>query len=148
MVSNILFLPDLKVFNTVNNAAKNGEKSIALDLFKACLIHSIDTQERLIYISPEMRNILIDKNLIPKTIKRLSLYQMISVHTENVSGDYQTSLIRLASILSIDTNSKIYIICDDVDTRNKMNETAKFFTCISSETALELVKNMPKNKPS
>lgn len=144
MASNILFLPDFKVFYTVNNAVKNGEKSIALDVFRACLIHSIDTQERLICISPEMRNKLISENLIPKTIKRLSPYQMIFVYEDNVTGDYQTSLVRLASILSIDTSSNIYIICDDVDNRNKINETAKFFKCISSETALELIRNLPK----
>lgn len=143
MVSNILFLPDFEIFKKVKNAVDKDEKNcISYQVFRKCMLFYVDTQNRLIYISPEMKGELIKNKLIPNKIKRLSLYQILSVHNEKVSGDYQVSLLRLASILAIDTNKRIYVICDDIDMRNKINERSKLFKCISSETALELIDNI------
>jgi|SRR3990167_11327637 len=146
MSSKILLIPVFEVFvqvdKSVDNRGINHNKQH--QLFKECMIRYIDYHEKLIYISPEMKRELIERKLIPEIPKRLNLFQIIGVHPKSVLGDYFTSLIRLASLQVLETDYKVYVICDDDKLRESINKQDKLFTCITTETALVLLDNLKK----
>ncbi len=139
MPRRILFIPTMCIFESVNKSIQTGTiDGMAHDFFKECMIHKVDYLNRVIYISPEMKSELEKKGHIPKKIKRLSLFQIVGVHPESISGDYLTSLKRLATMLTIQTDIKIYVVCDNPKIRAEINKTTTLRT-ISSETAIELL---------
>lgn len=141
--TNFLFLPNIDVFQSVHNSIKKNSypRLKPHQLFERCLCWRIDNSEILIYISPEMKKELEDEELIPKVVKRLSVYQIIKVYSDNVAGNYEISLVRLASILALETGKKIYIVSDDEQFRSRCPEDG-LYGCIGSETAKVLIDEL------
>jgi hypothetical protein len=134
-----IFLPDYQVFETTFLAKNSGDiDNTCLKFFKKCWSHYIDEREKIIVISQELDKQLVENHYKSEHQKRQALFSIVRVHSEGFGCNYEISQMKLASILSIEENKKIYYITDNDKIRGALKEF-KLFTPISSEDALRLL---------
>lgn len=123
MVHRVLLLPDFAVFETTNLAVRNNatQNSAPYQLFRECCMYYTDMREKVVYISQEMKEDLKKIGIDIDNKKRLSVYQIVEVHNDVMSQDHFVSIIRLASIVAIDTGKDVYIVTDNEEQRKIIN---------------------------
>lgn len=139
MSSDFILVPDREIFVTACLARENGiDNHPCLKLFTSSWRHYVDTREKIIYISKNIDDYLIENNYKSNKQKRQALFTILSVRDKFDCG-IDNSQMKLAARLSIEEDKIIYYITDNPIVSELLKSLS--FEVITSSKAIELINN-------
>lgn len=141
----MILVPDLQIFETAFLARNKGIDHPALNLFTSAWSHSVDKREKILLISQELNDYLIENRYKSEKKKRMALFSIVGVHNEKFNIGIIDSLLKLAAILSIETDKDIYLVTDN-ESYHKLisDEDGMLFEAITSSEAIEKIEKLNK----
>lgn len=140
-MGNIILVPDYDVFKVAfleKNDLKNIEGSCS-NLFKLAWTIYNDSREKIIWISRELNERLIEEHYISEKHRRLALFSIISVFPEEFGCNHDDAQLRVASTLNCTTDNSVYYVTDNVELKPRI-DAEKIGTPISSKEAIDIIK--------
>ncbi len=113
-MTDFIIVPDTQIFETCCLARENNSLDHpCLKLFLTAWHHYIDSRGKVIYITENLNDYLIDKKYKSKKEKRQALFSVVRVVDgfSDCGGDI--SQMKLASKLSIEEDKDIYYVTDN-----------------------------------
>lgn len=134
-----IIVPDTQIFETCCLARDNASlEHPCLKLFTLAWRYYIDSRERVIRITENLNNYLIERRYKSKKEKRQALFSVIRVMDgfSDCGGD--TSQMKLASKLSIEEDKDVYYVTDNKQISDILTKEPSSFKVIDSAGALKL----------
>jgi hypothetical protein len=143
-LADFIFLPDYQVFEVGFLARNNSEwDNSCLKIFSKGWIYYNDVRDKIILISQELDKKLLENHYKSQKNKRQALFKIVSVYDEPLGCDYSVSQVKLASILAIEENRKVFFITDNQQLQEMLSKFG-LFKVISSEKAEEMLDQLEK----
>lgn len=143
MESKLLLVPDYQIFETCHLSRKNGDsENPTVIFFKKAWTHRIDFREKIICISKELNQELVEKRYKSEKKKKQALFSVVRIHDADFDCESTSAQIKLATILSVEEDRDVYYVTDNPNLTSIL-ESFNIKT-ITSTKATELIEKESK----
>lgn len=123
MESNIFLIPDYQIFEACFLSGNSGDyENPAFQFFKKAWTHRVDFREKVVCISQELNNELIEKRYKSEKKKKQALFSVVRIHPIEFGCNSSNAQIKLASLLSIEEDREVYYVTDNPNLARSINE--------------------------